>query len=139
VLRWAMQSLGLTLAQSAYLQALVAVGVIGGAALAGSWVRIEAVHRLLPVGIVLGLSLLSGAGIGNVSVRVPVLLGVGALGGFLLVPMNALLQHRGYGLLSAGHSIAVQGFNENASVLTALGLYTLLLAAGVSVTSLMMG
>jgi len=139
VLRWGVQVLGLNLAQSAYLQALVAVGLIGGAAFAGRWVRIDVVHRLLPIGIVLGLSLLSVTFIDSVWVAAPVLVAVGALGGFLLVPMNALLQHRGYGLLSAGHSIAVQGFNENASVLCALGFYSALIAWGAPITSVMMG
>jgi len=44
------------------------------------------------------------------------------------VPMNALLQHRGLKIMPPGRSIAVQGFNENLSVLVMLGLYSLLLS-----------
>lgn len=139
VLRWSVDTLGLTLAQAAYLQAVVAIGVVVGAVIAGHRVRIEAVHRLLPVGIAMGLVVLSVALIDSVAVAIPALLAVGALGGFLLVPMNALLQHRGYRLLSAGHSIAVQGFNENLSVLCMLAIYTVVLAAGAPIVTVMIG
>jgi len=57
---------------------------------------------------------------------------IGAMAGYFVVPMNALLQHRGYVLLSAGHSIAVQNFNENLGVLLMLGVYALLIAANLS-------
>ena len=52
---------------------------------------------------------------------------IGGLAGYFVVPMNALLQHRGHVLLSAGHSIAVQNFNENLSILVMLGVYALLI------------
>jgi hypothetical protein len=52
---------------------------------------------------------------------------IGALAGFFVVPMNALLQHRGHILMGAGHSIAVQNFNENLSILVMLAVYALLL------------
>jgi hypothetical protein len=55
-----------------------------------------------------------------------VLILIGALGGFFVVPMNALLQHRGHVLMSAGHSIAVQNFNENVSILVMLSIYSLM-------------
>jgi hypothetical protein len=41
--------------------------------------------------------------------------------------MNAMLQHRGHVLMSAGHSIAVQNFNENLSILTMLAVYSIML------------
>jgi hypothetical protein len=62
---------------------------------------------------------------------------VGMVGGILVVPLNALLQHRGFTLLSAGRSVAVQGFNENLSVLCMLGLYAALVAAEVPIVPLM--
>jgi hypothetical protein len=139
VLRWSIDVLGLELAHAAYLQGTVAVGVVVGAGLAGRSVRIESVHRLLPVGVLLGLLVLSVTLIDRVALAVPALLVVGGLGGFLLVPMNALLQHRGFRLLSAGRSIAVQGFNENLSVLCSLGLYSLVLAAGAPIVGVMIG
>ena len=52
--------------------------------------------------------------------------------------MNALLQHRGYVLLSAGHSIAVQNFNENVSVLIMLGMYSLLISVNLPVRATML-
>jgi hypothetical protein len=57
---------------------------------------------------------------------------IGAMAGYFVVPMNALLQHRGYVLLSSGHSIAVQNFNENLGILSILGVYALLIVAGLS-------
>jgi len=137
VLRWSIDVLGLELAHAAYLQGAVAVGVVVGAGLAGRSVRIESVHRLLPVGVLLGLLVLSVTLIDRVALAVPMLLLVGGIGGFLLVPMNALLQHRGFRLLSAGRSIAVQGFNENLSVLCSLGIYSLVLAAGAPIVGVM--
>lgn len=139
VLRWSVEVLALTLAEAAYLQASVAVGVVIGAVGAGWRVRIDAAPRLLPLGIVMGLLVLTVGAIDRVAIAVVVLLLVGLLGGFVLVPMNALLQQRGYRLLSAGHSIAVQGFNENLSVLGMLGLYSVVLAAGAPIVSLMIG
>jgi MFS transporter, LPLT family, lysophospholipid transporter len=70
---------------------------------------------------------------------VPLLMLVGAVGGFMVVPLNALLQHRGFVLLTAGQSIAVQGFNENLSVLAMLGAYALLQAGGVSIVATLWG
>jgi hypothetical protein len=62
---------------------------------------------------------------------------MGVVGGILVVPLNALLQHRGFVLLTAGRSIAVQGFNENLSVLCMRGIYAGLVAADISIVSLM--
>jgi LPLT family lysophospholipid transporter-like MFS transporter len=126
VLRWATERLGLTLDRAALLQAVVAVGVIVGAAAAGRWVPLHAARRMLPCGIVLGALLPVLALVDRVALALPLLVAVGMLGGALLVPMNALLQHRGVALLSPGRSIAVQNFNENASVLGMLAVYAAL-------------
>lgn len=139
VLRWAIDVLGLGLDRAAYLQAAVAVGVIGGAAAAGRWVPLHAARRMLPVGIVLGLMLPVVASIERVALAVPMLMLVGAAGGLLVVPLNALLQHRGCTVLTAGRSIAVQGFNENASVLAMLAVYGSLMAAQMPIRTLMWG
>jgi hypothetical protein len=85
-------------------------------------------HKVLPLGVVLGLLLPAIAFSRSLSVAIPLMWCIGFAGGVLMVPMNALLQHRGFELLTAGRSIAVQGFNENASVLVMLGVYSLLLA-----------
>lgn len=137
VLLWAVQSLGLGLDQAAYLQGIVALGVVGGALLVASRLRLRHATAVLPLGVLMGVMMLTVLVIHDWRGAVPVLLLVGSLGGMLVVPMNALLQHRGHRLLTAGQSIAVQGFNENFSVLLALGLYAGLLALQVPVQAVL--
>jgi hypothetical protein len=139
VLRWAGEVLHLGLEQAAYLQAAVAVGVVVGAAAAGRWVPLHAARRVLPVGVVLGLLLPAVGSVQSLLPAVLLLALAGAAGGLLVVPLNALLQHRGCALLTAGRSIAVQGFNENASVLAMLAVYGALVAAEVPIVPLMWG
>lgn len=138
VLLWAQQTLSLTLKGGAYLQALVAVGVIAGAYLAGRYYKLHAARQALPWGIVLAVLLPVIVTVSEVGWAISLLLTVGVAGGLLLVPMNALLQHRGMQVLSSGRSIAVQGFNENLSVLVMLAIYSALLAFGVSLTWIML-
>ena len=69
----------------------------------------------------------------SLPVAVVLMVAVGALAGFFVVPMNALLQHRGHVLMGAGHSIAVQYFNENIGILIMVGLYALMVRSGLSV------
>ena len=137
VLRWAVDVLGLGLDRAAYLQCSVAVGIVVGATLAGRWVTLERAPHLLPLGVALGLLVPAVAWVQSWLGAVPLLLLVGALGGALVVPMNALLQHRGHQLLTAGRSIAVQNFNENASVLVMLAAYAGLLWLNVDITRIM--
>jgi MFS family permease len=128
VLLWAKEVLDMPLEKSSLLQAIVAVGVIFGAGLAGRWVALHHAYKVLPLGIWLGLSLPMLAFSQSLWVAIPLMLLTGFAGGMLMVPMNALLQSRGYALLTAGRSIAVQGVNENASVMTMLAIYAGLLA-----------
>jgi MFS family permease len=139
VLRWAADVLQLPLSQAAYLQAAVAVGVIAGAGIAGRWVPLHAAKRMLVFGVLLGLFIPAIASADSLWVALPLLVLVGAVGGLMVVPLNALLQHRGYNLLTAGRSIAVQGFNENASVLAMLAVYAALLALDMPIVELMWG
>jgi MFS family permease len=139
VLRWAIDVLGLTLDRAAYLQGVVAVGIVAGAAVAGRMVTLARATRVLPLGMVLGLLVPAVTLVDTWMAALPLLLLVGALGGALVVPLNALLQFRGQRLLTAGRSIAVQNFNENASVLVMLGTYAALLAVEVDIRRLMMG
>jgi len=153
VLKWAEVSLGMSLSEGAVLQAVVAVGVAAGAMIAAARIPLKKSLSVLPVGIMMGIAVMLmafytrhlfpphwGLHIGHV--RIPgylvlaylFLMVVGALSGFFVVPMNALLQHRGHVLLSAGHSIAVQNFNENLSVLVMLCLYAVLVWLDVPVT-----
>lgn len=127
VLVWAQSNAGLTLQGGAYLQGLVAFGVMGGAAMAAWTCRVfHARRQLLWAGVLAGL-LPFLALTSSLWLAVPMLLAAGWAGGMLLVPMNALLQHRGQKIMPPGRSIAVQGFNENLSVLVMLGLYSLML------------
>ena len=139
VLRWAADVLRLPLNQAAYLQAAVAVGVIAGASAAARWVPLANAKRVLVAGVALGLMMPLIASTTELAWAVPWLALVGAVGGILVVPLNALLQHRGYTLFSAGRSIAIQGFNENASVLGMLAIYAALIALDVPIVVVMWG
>ena len=139
VLRWAAEALHLPLSQAAYLQGVVAVGVVVGAGIAGRWVPLTAARRVLVFGVLLGLAMPLLAMVDSLPLAVPLLVAVGAVGGLLVVPLNALLQHRGCQLLTAGRSVAVQGFNENASVLAMLATYAALVALDLPLRALMAG
>jgi MFS transporter, LPLT family, lysophospholipid transporter len=139
VLRWAAEALQLPLSQAAYLQGVVAVGVVAGAALAGRWVPLSAARQMLFFGVLLGLAMPLLAMVDTLWLAVPLLIVTGAVGGLLVVPLNALLQHRGCQLLTAGRSIAVQGFNENVSVLVLLATYAALMALDLPLPTLMTG
>jgi MFS family permease len=136
VLRWANEVLGLPLAQAAYLQGVTALGVVGGAVLATRWIALEDARRVLPLGILMGALIPVMLLVHSVAGAVVLLVVVGGLAGFFVVPMNALLQHRGCTLLTAGRSIAVQGFNENGGMLLMLAAYSLAIGIGVSLPSL---
>jgi len=133
VLRWSVDVLSLSLEHAAYLQASVAVGVVAGAVFAGRRWSLWQAPRLLPLGVLMGLALPLAALVGHWALALPVLAAVGALGGALVVPLNALLQHRGCTLLTAGRSIAVQNFNENLSVLVMLAAFAGVMALGTDV------
>ena len=130
VLAWAQHNLGLSLSHAAYLQGVVAIGIGVGALAAGRWVRLHQAPGVLPLGVLMGACVPLLTLVHSVGVAAPLLATVGALAGFFVVPMNALLQHRGQQLLGAGESIAVQNFNENLSVLAMLGAYAALQMTG---------
>jgi len=137
ILKWSADVLSLPLEQSAYLQTAVAVGVVLGAGIAGRWIALHHARKVLPAGVLLGLLITAIAHVQVVSAALLFLVFIGVVGGILVVPLNALLQHRGFVLLSAGRSVAVQGFNENLSVLCMLGVYAALVAADVSIVLLL--
>jgi MFS family permease len=141
VLDWARHALGLPLNRAAVLQGVVALGIAVGAMLAARAVRLRNSLRVLPVGVAMGLVVPLMTLVSSELVAFPLLVLVGAMAGFFVVPMNALLQHRGHVLMSAGHSIAVQNFNENLNILLMLGLYSLLLRLelGVNVVIVVFG
>ncbi|OYU43332.1 MAG: lysophospholipid transporter LplT, partial [Burkholderiales bacterium PBB4] len=139
VLRWSQESLGLSLDQGAYLQGVTAVGVVAGAVAASRKVSLAQATRVLPLGIALGLVIPALLLVQSVAVAAVLLVAVGAMAGFFVVPMNALLQHRGYTLLTAGRSVAVQGFNENAGMLIMLAVYAAAIAWSLPLKVLVFG
>jgi LPLT family lysophospholipid transporter-like MFS transporter len=148
VLKWADVNLGLSLSKAAVMQGITGLGIAVGAMAAATLVPLRSSLKVLPIGIITGAVAIAmafyskglfppGAGIRigpfvapiYIVLAYPLMILLGALSGFFIVPMNALLQHRGATLLSAGHSIAVQNFNQNLAVLLMLGIYAMLLTA----------
>jgi len=156
VLKWADDSLGIQLSEASLLQGVVAIGISIGAVMAARKITLRRSPGVIPLGIAMGLSMLLMVAVPHVP-QIPIteftvlghaiaidlrscavmllLICVGAMAGFFVVPMNALLQHRGHILMGAGHSIAVQNFNENLSILIMIALYALLIWLDVSVST----
>jgi MFS family permease len=129
VLPWAALTLKFGTERATQLTAVTAIGIAIGSILAAKFVSLQRSVKVLPIGILMGVGVMTMIFIKTWEAAVVLLLVVGAMGGFFVVPMNALLQHRGHLLMGAGHSIAVQNFNENLSILALLGVYTLMIQA----------
>ncbi len=117
VLAWAAVALGYDTTKASALVGVVAIGTAVGAVVASAKMRLDQATNVIPLGVAMGLLVLGMNVLDNIVVAVPFLIVLGGLGGFLVVPMNALLQHRGHNLMGAGRSIAVQNFNEQACIL----------------------
>ena len=111
VLKWAEAALNMDLSKASMLQGVVAIGVAIGAVLAARMVTMRKSVKVIPLGIAMGVIVIGMNFVHDLWIAVPLLVLIGALSGFFVVPMNALLQHRGHILMGAGHSIAVQNFN----------------------------
>jgi LPLT family lysophospholipid transporter-like MFS transporter len=135
VLKWAEVQLGMPLSRAAVLQGVVALGIAVGAVVAARFVPLRGSLRVLPVGVAMGVLVPMMTMVHALPVAYATLVLIGALAGFFVVPMNALLQHRGHVLMSAGHSIAVQNFNENLMILAMLALYAVLIRADVHINT----
>jgi MFS transporter, LPLT family, lysophospholipid transporter len=123
VFAWAAAALGYNVTQASSLGGVVALGTAVGAIAASMRTRLDQAANVIPMGIAMGILLLGLNLMTNVYVAAPFLVLLGAVGGYLVVPMNALLQHRGHNLMGAGRSIAVQNFNEQACILALSALY----------------
>jgi len=132
VLAWSAAALGYSTTQASSLVGVVAIGTALGAVVASMKMRLDHAPRVIPLGIGMGLMVLAMNFIDNLWLAVPLLIVLGALGGFMVVPMNALLQHRGHNLMGAGRSIAVQNLNEQLCILGLGGLYTFSTGMGMS-------
>lgn len=138
VIKWAEQALHLDLSKASMLQGVVAVGVALGAVMAARLVSMRASVKVIPLGIAMGVIVNVMIFVTDMNLAMALMVLIGGLSGFFVVPMNALLQYRGHILMGAGHSIAVQNFNENLSILIMTGLYALLISSGVSINTVVM-
>ncbi|HZY17347.1 MAG TPA: lysophospholipid transporter LplT [Ramlibacter sp.] len=132
ILAWSAAALGYSTTQASSLSGVVAVGTAVGAIVASMRMRLDTATSVMPLGIAMGLLVILMNFISNVWVAAPFLILLGGLGGYLVVPMNALLQHRGHNLMGAGRSIAVQNFNEQACILGLGAFYSLSAGLGLS-------
>jgi MFS transporter, LPLT family, lysophospholipid transporter len=133
VIKWAEHNLKFDLSKASMMQGVVAVGVALGAGLAARLISLRRSPGVIPIGIAMGLVVMVMVTVTQPTIAMVLMVLVGGLAGFFVVPMNALLQHRGHILMGAGHSIAVQNFNENLSILMMTGLYALLIKSGLSI------
>src|SRR5438477_713869 len=132
VLAWAAAALGYSTTQASSLVGVVAVGTAVGAVVASVRVRLDQATNVIPLGIAMGVLVIAMNLIHNVWIAAPFLVMLGAIGGYMVVPMNALLQHRGHNLMGAGRSIAVQNFNEQACILILGAFYSACTGLGMS-------
>jgi MFS transporter, LPLT family, lysophospholipid transporter len=132
VLAWAAAALSYSTTEASSLVGVVAIGTAVGAVVASVAMRLDQATRVIPLGIAMGVLVVFMNFIDNVWMAAPFLILLGGLGGFMVVPMNALLQHRGHNLMGAGRSIAVQNFNEQACILALGAFYTGLTRVGMS-------
>jgi MFS family permease len=133
VIEWARATFSFDLSKAAILQGVTAFGIAVGAVLASVSVSLDRSVRVIPLGILMGLVVIAMNFVSQIWLAIVLMVLIGGLAGFFVVPMNALLQHRGHHLVGAGRSIAVQNFNENASILVMIALYSLLLHTGYSI------
>jgi len=133
VLAWAVIALGFTAFQAGLLIVAVAVGIAVGSVLASRYITLENSVKVLPTGIVMGFLVISMIFVEDWRIASFVLFLIGVLSGYFVVPLNALLQHRGHILIGAGHSIAVQNFNENIGILLLTGAYLLMVKHAMSI------
>jgi len=124
VIAWAGYALQFNLEESTRLTAMVAFGIAIGSVIAARYISLKDSVKVLPAGILMGGFVMTMTVIHDWQIAALIFLFIGALCGFFIVPLNALLQHRGHILIGAGHSIAVQNFNENIGILLLSGTYT---------------
>jgi len=132
VLAWAAAALHYATQQASLLVGVVAIGTAIGAVAASMSMRLDKATRVIVLGILMGVLVIGMNAIRSVWVAAPFLILLGGIGGYLVVPMNALLQHRGHNLMGAGRSIAVQNFNEQAAILGLGAFYTGMTRLGLS-------
>ena len=138
IIVWAAFNLNFGLDQATQLTALVAVGVAVGALTAGWLIPLDKSVRVLPAGILLGVFPVLMIWVHHFWQAAAILFIIGVLSGYFVVPLNALLQHRGHLLMGAGHSIALQNFNENIGILVLVSAYALMVKAQWDIHTIML-
>jgi LPLT family lysophospholipid transporter-like MFS transporter len=133
VIEWARVALGYDLSKAAMLQGITALGIACGAIAASMRVSLQHSVNVIPLGIAMGIVVIGMIFVQHAWLAMILMVVIGGLAGYFVVPMNALLQHRGHRLCGAGRSIAVQNFNENSSILVMIAVYSLLIGAGVHI------
>ena len=136
VIAWAAIALNFGLDKSTQLTAMVAFGIAFGSVFAARYVKLDESVKVLPAGILMGFLVAAMVFITEWHIAAVMLFAIGVLAGYFVVPLNALLQHRGHILIGAGHSIAVQNFNENLGILLMIGAYTMMVKAEMSIMSI---
>ncbi len=126
VIAWAATALNLGLDKATQLTATVALGIAFGSVFAARYVKLHESAKVLPAGIAMGILVAAMVMVHDWRIASLVLFLIGVLSGYFVVPLNALLQHRGHILIGAGHSIAVQNFNENLGILLMIAAYTMM-------------
>ena len=137
IIAWAAYALGFGLDKSTTLSATVAFGVAIGAIGAAFFIKMKDSTKILPIGIFMGFAVCSIFFVTTWETAAIILTIVGVLSGLLIVPLNALLQHRGHLLVGAGHSIAVQNFSENLGILLLSGAYTFMVKGNIPINGIM--
>lgn len=133
VIAWAAAALQFGLDRATQLTAMVALGIAFGSVFAARYVKLQDSAKVLPAGIAMGILVVLMALVQDWKIACVLLFLIGVLSGYFVVPLNALLQHRGHILIGAGHSIAVQNFNENIGILLMIGAYTMMVKQEVSI------
>jgi MFS transporter, LPLT family, lysophospholipid transporter len=136
VLRWAGLKLGMSEHDATKLIAIFAVGIAVGSVGASMFVKLEEAVKVLPAGMLMGALVVGMIFVDTREVAAVLLFSIGVLAGYFIVPLNSLLQHRGHELLGAGHSIAVQNFNENIGILVLLGIYTIMVQQNLPINTI---
>ena len=121
------------------LNAIVAIGIVIGAGLASTFISINNTLRCIPAGIMMGIMVIAFTLQGNIISSYILLVVIGALGGFFLVPLNAFIQKIGKDLVGAGSVISVQNLSEYTAMMVMLGLYTLAVAMDLPVIAIGVG
>jgi len=137
IIAWAAYALGFGLDKSTTLSATVAFGVAIGAIGAAFFIKMKDSTKILPIGIFMGFAVCSIFFVTTWETAAIILTIIGVLSGLLIVPLNALLQHRGHLLVGAGHSIAVQNFSENLGILLLSGAYTFMVKGNIPINGIM--